>query len=191
MTTEIAAEDASLVAAPARPDDAQTYLIGETIYLRGAQLSDARWATAWRQTPFPISAETAKEQLKKDVPKDDERYRALLIACRRDDGRPIGSARIDDHDPITTSIALHADPALGDAGARVQAEMLGLLVPWISGEHFKPVVSLATDADLGPVVVESESLGRTTTAFSTTCYTPDGWPASAIPAPALRRPVSR
>jgi RimJ/RimL family protein N-acetyltransferase len=159
MMTETAAEDASLVAAPARPDDAQSYLIGESIYLRGAQLSDAKWATAWRQTPFPVSAETAEEQLKKNVPKDDERHRALLIACRRDDGRPVGSARIDYADPITTTVAMHADPALGEVAALVQAEMLGQLVPWITYERFKPAVSLATDAGLAPVVAEAEALG--------------------------------
>ena len=159
MTTETATEDATPPAAPERPADAQSYLIGESIYLRGAQLSDARWATAWRQTPFPISAEKAEEHLKASVPKDAERHRALLIACRRDDGRPVGSARVDYGDPITASLTLHADPALGEAGGRVQAEMLAQLVPWVTGERFKPAVSLVTDADLTPVVTEAQRLG--------------------------------
>ena len=143
MTIETATEDASAPAASARPGEDQSYLIGETIYLRGAQLSDAKWATAWRQAPFPVSAESAEQLLKKSVPKDDEQHRALLIACRRDDGRPVGSARIDYSDPITTMVELHADPALGATGAHVQAEMLGQIVPWISGERFKPVVEFA------------------------------------------------
>jgi ribosomal-protein-alanine N-acetyltransferase len=159
MTTETATDDASLMAAPARPGTPQSYLIGESIYLRGAQLSDARWATAWRQTPFPVSAETAEAQLKKRVPDDNERHRALLIACRRHDSRPVGSARIDFADPITTTVAMHADPALGAAGSGMQAEMLGLLVPWISGERFKPVVGLTTDAGLAPVVAAAKALG--------------------------------
>lgn len=159
MTTEAATEDASAPAASARSGEAQSYLIGETIYLRGAQLSDAKWATAWRQSPFPISAEAAEAQLKKTVPNDAERHRALLIACRRDDDRPVGSARIDYGDPVTTTIALHADPALGEAGAHVQAEMLGQLVPWLSGERFKPVVSLTTDTGMTPLLAEAESLG--------------------------------
>ena len=142
-----------------RPAPSQSYLIGETIYLRGAELGDAKWATAWRPSPFPISAEKAEEQLKKKVPEDDERRKALLIACRRDDGRPVGSARIDDSNPTMTSISLHADPALAATGARVQAEMLGQLVPWIAGERNRPVVVLATDADLEPVVGRAESLG--------------------------------
>ena len=39
-----------------RPGEGQSYLIGDTIYLRGAELGDAYWATAWRPRPFPISA---------------------------------------------------------------------------------------------------------------------------------------
>lgn len=159
MTTETVSDDAISAAAATRPDDDQSYLIGESIYLRGAQLSDAKWATAWRPAPFPISAEKTEEQLKKNGPEDDEQGKALLIACRRDDGRPIGSARIDFAEPTSTSLSLHADPALGDAGARVQAEMLGQLVPWLSGERFKPVVELATDVDLAPVAAAAETLG--------------------------------
>ncbi|MGH2615096.1 MAG: GNAT family N-acetyltransferase [Thermomicrobiales bacterium] len=159
MSTETAAEASTAPAALSRPGDGQSYLIGETIYLRGQELGDAKWATAWRPSPFPISAEKAEEQLKKSAPEDDEQRKALLIACRRDDGRPVGSARIDYSDPVGTWISLHADPALGEFGAQVQAEMLGQVVPWISGERFKPVVAFDTDVDLTPVVAQAEALG--------------------------------
>jgi RimJ/RimL family protein N-acetyltransferase len=160
MTSETASvdEDTSPADSP-RPEERQSYLIGDTIYLRGAELGDAKWATAWRPSPFPISAEKAEEQLKKNVPEEDEKRVALLIACRREDGRPVGSARIDDSDPTSTTIALHADPALGAAGGHVQAEMLGQLVPWLSGERYRPVVVLAIDASLEPVTATAISLG--------------------------------
>ena len=160
MTSETASVDED--ASPAetnRPGDGQSYLIGDTIYLRGAELGDAKWATAWRPRPFPIAAKEAEKQLKKDVPAEDQKRVALLIACRRDDGRPVGSARINDSDPTATSISLHADPTLGAAGALVQAEMLRLLVPWLSGERYQPVVVLATVAGLEPVRAAAESLG--------------------------------
>jgi N-acetyltransferase len=149
-------------AAPAetnRPGEGQSYLIGDTIYLRGAELGDAKWATAWRPRPFPISAEEAEKQLKKTVPNESEKGIALLIACRRDDGRPVGSARIDESNPTITPISLHADPTLGATGALVQAEMLAQLVPWLSGERCRPVVVLATDTGLEPVQGAAESLG--------------------------------
>jgi RimJ/RimL family protein N-acetyltransferase len=160
MMSETASVDED--ASPAetnRPGEDQSYLIGDTLYLRGAELGDARWATAWRPIPFPISAEEAKNQLKQNVPADDEKRMGLLIACRRDDGRPVGSARIDASIPTVTSISLHADPALGSAGALIQAEILRQLVPWLSGERYSPVVVLATDAGLEPVTAAAASLG--------------------------------
>jgi RimJ/RimL family protein N-acetyltransferase len=160
MTSEPASADADAPPAEVkRPEEAQSYLIGDTIYLRGAELGDAKWATAWRPRPFPISAEEAEKQLKKRVPEEDQKRVPLLIACHRDDGRPVGSARIDESDPTATPISLHSDPALGAAGALVQAEMLALLVPWLSGEHYRPVVVLATDTGLDPVRAAAESLG--------------------------------
>ena len=160
MTSETASTDEH--ASPAetnRPGENQSYLIGDTIYLRGAELGDAKWATARRPRPFPISAEEAEKQLKKTVPNESERRIALLIACRRDDGRPIGSARIDESHPTTTPLSLHTDPTLGATGALVQAEMLAQLVPWLSGERYRPVVVLATDTGLEPVRAAAESLG--------------------------------
>jgi RimJ/RimL family protein N-acetyltransferase len=160
MTSETASVDEdALPATVNRPGEGQSYLIGDTIYLRGAELSDAKWATAWRPRPFPISAEEAEKQLKKSVPEGAEKRVALLIACRREDGRPVGSARIDDSDPTSSTIALHTDPALGAVGALLQAEMLAQLVPWLSGERYRPVVVLATDTGLEPVCAAAESLG--------------------------------
>jgi N-acetyltransferase len=160
MTSEIASVDEDAHPAETnRPGEGQSYLIGDTIYLRGVELGDAKWATAWRPRPFPISAEEAEKQLKKNVPAEGEKRTALMIACRREDGRPVGSARIDESDPTATSITLHADPALGTAGALVQAEMLAQLVPWLSGERYAPVVVLATDAGLEPVAAAAKSLG--------------------------------
>jgi RimJ/RimL family protein N-acetyltransferase len=160
MTSETASVDED--APPAvtnRPGEGQSYLIGDTIYLRGPELGDAKWATAWRPRPFPISAEEAEKQLKKNLPDEIEKRVALLIACRRDDGRPVGSVRIDESNPTITPISLHADPGLGAAGALVQAEMLAQLVPWLSGERYRPVVVLATDTGREPVCVAADSLG--------------------------------
>jgi RimJ/RimL family protein N-acetyltransferase len=160
MTSETASTDENASQAETtRPGEGQSYLIGDTIYLRGAELGDAKWATAWRPRPFPISAEEAEKQLKKNVPQEDQKRVALLIACRRDDGRPVGSARIDESNPTITPISLHADPTLGATGALVQAEMLTQLVPWLSGERYRPVVVLATDTGLEPVRAAAESLG--------------------------------
>src|SRR4051794_13182430 len=99
------------------------------------------------------------KQLKKTGPNERGKRVALLVACRREDGCPVGSARIDESNPTITPLSLHADPTLGAAGALVQAEMLAQLVPWLSGERYRPVVVLVTDTGLKPVQAAAESLG--------------------------------
>ena len=142
------------VAAPA-----PSFLTGETIYLRGMELSDAKWGTAWRGSPFPITAEKLEEKLKKDLPKQAQQHRTRLIACRRSDGRPLGAVTVDDSGYLSTEISLVNDPALGGEGAALQAEMLRVVVPWLSAERKRPVVRLITDVDMQPVLSAAESLG--------------------------------
>lgn len=157
---EVDAETPDHAGKPATRADARlSYLAGETIYLRGAEIGDAKWATAWRGSPFPISTEKAEEKLKKSVPEQGERRIARLIACRRDDGRPVGSALVDGSQHTESNVTLFADPALGAHGAEVQAEMARLVVPWLAGELRRPVVRIVTDTDLAPVVREAEALG--------------------------------
>ena len=154
------ATDESASEAPAaRPDEGLTYLVGETIFLRGLEIGDAKASAAWRPSPFPISAESLEEQLKKEIPKQSDKRVERLIACRRDDGRPVGSAWIDESDQLESTLALHADPNLGNVGAQMQAEMLGLLAPWLATEHHRPVVRLITDAELEPVTARAGELG--------------------------------
>ncbi len=142
-----------------RPDEGLAYLVGETIYLRGLEIGDAKWATAWRGSPFPVSAQQIEEQIKKQVPEQAEQRTSRLIACRRDDGRPVGSVAVNDRENTESAIDLFADPALGQNGEDIQAEMLGLVVPWLSGERMRPIVVLETDADQGPVLLTAEALG--------------------------------
>lgn len=151
--------DIALPSPGVQPSAGTSFLVGETLYLRGAEIGDARWATAWRGSPFPISREKAEEQLKKDVPSQFEQHTSRLIACRRDDGQPVGSALVNDNRPTESEVTLFADPALGARGADLQAEMTRLIVPWLSTERNRPVVRLATDAGLDPVVRQAEALG--------------------------------
>lgn len=138
---------------------APSFLTGETIYLRGLQLSDAKWATAWRGSLFPITAEKAEEALKVEVPRQNLEDRYRLIACRRSDGRPVGSVTLSDVAYLSTELTLSSDPALGGAGAALQAEMVRLVVPWLSAERKRPVVRVLTDVDMEPVVSAAASLG--------------------------------
>lgn len=157
MTTLTA--PAETAAPEKRPDDGLSYLIGETIYLRALEIGDAKWGTAWRQSPFPLAAQPLEEKLKKEIPKLHDRGIVTLIACRRHDGQPVGSVHLNDSDRTEAFLTLHADPALATVGDLLQAEMVELVVPWMSHERRRPVVRLLTDADLQPVTAAAEALG--------------------------------
>ena len=138
----------------------QTYLVGESLFLRAPQLADAKWATAWRPSPFPVSAQLVEEELKTRLPDEQERHKWRVVACRRTDDQPIGSAIVEDRASFGSSwLSLYSDPSLGERGAEAQAEMLRLLVPWLSGERNRPVVVMSTDVDLAPVLTAADSLG--------------------------------
>lgn len=140
-------------------DAGLTYLIGESIYLRGLEIGDAKWGSAWRFSPFPLAAQSLEERLKKTVPKSSDRRLTTVVACRRNDDRIVGSAHLDDFGNTESVVLLHADPALQNAGAEIQAEMLGLLVPWLIDERHRPLVRVTTDAGMAPVLAAGEGLG--------------------------------
>jgi hypothetical protein len=40
------------------PDANLHYLVGNTIFLRGIELAEAKWGMSWWPSPFPVAAET-------------------------------------------------------------------------------------------------------------------------------------
>ena len=137
----------------------QSFLVGETLYLRGLELGDAKQAMGWRSTPFPVSAAQAEEQLKKEVPDAAERGEVRLIACRRSDGVAVGSALLELSDPPSAHVRLSSAQALGPGGDEVQAEMLAVLLPWLAGERNWPSIHLDSDQDLLAVNQRAAALG--------------------------------
>jgi RimJ/RimL family protein N-acetyltransferase len=122
------------------PDANLHYLVGDTIFLRGIEPADAKWGMAWWPSPFPVAAETLEELLKKKVPEGTSHHRSRLIICRRSDGRPIGSAMIDEGGNIEAEIRLHMDPTLASAGDEAQGEAIRVILPWLSGERHRPMI---------------------------------------------------
>jgi RimJ/RimL family protein N-acetyltransferase len=137
-TTTPSTEPATTPAAP--PDANLHYLVGDTIFLRGIEPADAKWGMAWWPTPFPVAAETLEELLKKQAPEGMSHHRTRLIICRRSDGRPIGSALIDEAGNIEAEIRLHLDPTLGPAADEAQGEAIRVILPWLSGERHRPMI---------------------------------------------------
>lgn len=137
---------AATEAAPTvRGSAGQTFLAGETVYLRGVENGDAKTTPRWRPSPFPIPTEVAEEKLKKDVPEQGRHRTQQLIALRIADDTPVGSVMLGYWHATTTWVGdLHADPALGDRAGAVRAEILRLVVPWLIEEREQMAVWPAT-----------------------------------------------
>ncbi len=114
----------------------QTFLVGETIYLRGMETSDAKYVRAWRFEPFPIFPEKAEEILKEDIPKDAKNFKRWLMIVRRSDDVPVGSINVFSYNGQSADIDVHPDPILPpDTQSVITAEVLGLLVPYMLHER--------------------------------------------------------
>src|SRR4051812_6957089 len=93
--------------------DPHTFLHGAALFLRGVELGDAAFATAWYPAPFPLPREVIEERIKAEEPHSLHTRTQRLIACRRTDHRPMGSVTFDVEDSRVAWLAVHADPLLG------------------------------------------------------------------------------
>ena len=131
----------------------QTFLVGETLYLRGLEPADAKRPGAWRGSPFPIPPGRAEEILKKDEPKAAEHYKTKLVACRIADDQPVGSVTYKVWGWRTADLDVTADPAFGAARAEIKAEILRLVVPWLLQERH--LMAIYADVEGGEPAVEA------------------------------------
>ncbi|MBA2520136.1 MAG: GNAT family N-acetyltransferase [Chloroflexia bacterium] len=154
MTTTETATEPSWIA----PGE-QGFLVGEKLYLRAPEAGDANYALAWHPSPYPIIRQRAEKILKEEFPKDGDKRLVHLIACRRSDDIPVGAAAYDTRVRRTAYVKLHADPTLGDGAAAVKAEILGILVPWLSAETKKMVVWAELDAPTPELLAAADAAG--------------------------------
>jgi RimJ/RimL family protein N-acetyltransferase len=136
-----------------------SFLIGDSIYLRGLELGDAKQAMGWRPSPFPISSDQAEEQLKKQVPDAAERGNVRLVACRRSDGTAVGSVLLELSSPPSAYLRLSSAQSLGARGDDLQAEMLAAIVPWLTDERHWPSIHLTTEQNMTAVNRRAAALG--------------------------------
>lgn len=146
---------------PATPKgvEGQTFLVGETIYLRGLEKDDAKRAAAWRESHFPVTSARAEELLKEAVSGEEEQTGLILVACRNDGDLPVGSAKFQSWNRRTGTLSLWTDPGLGPRGAEIRAEMLRLIVPWQVDERQLMLLWVFVDSDDAVVMQAAESIG--------------------------------
>jgi RimJ/RimL family protein N-acetyltransferase len=121
----------------------QTFLVGPTIYLRPLEMADAATAPFWSDYPFPVSADVMEERLKEQVPSSSASGTRRLVACRRSDDMPMGSAEVSSSDGRVTDLSFSVPEVFGPARqTEIIAEMIRLLVPWRLLEHDQMAVRI-------------------------------------------------
>ncbi len=131
-----------------RRSEGQKFLVGDTLYFRPVKPGDGMSAPIWRKNPFPVPAEVVDKEIRERLEKGimSEIKQQLLLACRRSDDRPVGSADLDMSNWRYVEFDLHVDPILSDAEQdRLMAEMIDLLLTWTIRERNVMTVKL-----LGP-----------------------------------------
>lgn len=152
-----------------RPDGApawiapgeQGFLVGDSLYLRQPEAADAGYAAAWHDSPYPIIRQRAEKIINEEFPKDGDRRITHLIACRRSDDIPVGAVVYHAYSWTSHSalVRVCANPALGDQAATVKAEILGIVIPWLSAEHRKMVVWAVLDAPEPELLAAATAVG--------------------------------
>ncbi len=123
--------------------EGQTFLVGPTLYFRPIEPGDGTTAPIWRKSPFPVPAEVVDKEIAERLDKGiwAEEKQQLLLACRRDDDRPVGSVDMSMGGWRYVFFDLHVDSLLSDGDQdRSMAEMLDLLLTWTICERNVQVI---------------------------------------------------
>ena len=147
---------------PGTGHQGQTFLVGDTIYLRRIELVDAPFGMSWRGVRFPQSSDRVETWIKEEMAKD--RNAAWYGIVRKTDDRVVGSARVGRAGGMSTSLSLEADPLLGDRGLHLKAEALKLLAPWIVEERHSPMLLMFQAADEPAMIAAAREIGMRQTA---------------------------
>ena len=112
----------------------QTFLVGETVYLRPIQADDAKAATAWRDTIFPVSTARTEDYIKETIDKQDPFKEITLALVRKADDVVVGSIYAN-FSWIAADFSGHVDPLHGEQGQAWKAEGLVLVAQWVVSEQ--------------------------------------------------------
>lgn len=130
--------------APAPGVTGQTFLVGESIYLRPIVESDAACSSAWRQSIYPYAPETTEKWITEDLAKASPWSGPLHLGIvRKHDDRIVGSVIVE---PYGTAhwLSARVDPLFSDAGEAIKGEAMVLVADWLVNERGQP--SIHTEA---------------------------------------------
>ncbi|MBA2247298.1 MAG: GNAT family N-acetyltransferase [Chloroflexia bacterium] len=147
--------------APGTGHEGQTFLVGDEVYLRAIESTDATYAPSWKNTVFPKSTEFYEKWIKEDMVKE-ERTATYLIIRKRDDV-PVGSVKTHSWDP-TFFLEPYVDPIYADHGQRWLAEALTLMLPWLVDEQHRPIAVVTVNSSQTAAIAALEATGARQTA---------------------------
>jgi RimJ/RimL family protein N-acetyltransferase len=131
--------------------------------LRAPEAGDAKYAAAWHDSPYPITRQRAEKIINEELPKAGDQGAAHLIACRRTDDVPVGGVVYRGRDDRTNLVRVTANPALSDRAA-IKAEILRIIVPWLSTEVRRMVVWAELNAPEPELRAAADAIGMRPTA---------------------------
>jgi RimJ/RimL family protein N-acetyltransferase len=149
----------------------QTFLVGESIYLRGIEKVDAARAMSWRQGLYPRSPENTEKWIEEKLPKEENHL--LLAIVRKDDDQVVGSVSLY-LEGIHHWLDARVDPLYGERGQAWKGEALTVVADWIVNERGQAGVDLSIAANEGPVIAAIEAFGMRQTARLREMYERNG-----------------
>lgn len=168
------------VRAKTNPDlltsEGQTFLVGESIYLRPLMHADAEYANAWRAVDVPLSPERVRGWITDDFTKNSNPFqRTTYLIVRRGDDRPVGSVTTDYRNFPSHVVTAFVDPLYGEQAVRWKAEALTVTLKWIVEDQQRPKAVVTVPPYETAVIEALDAIGaRATARFRERLATPGG-----------------
>lgn len=131
---------------PGTGSEAQTFLVGEQIYLRTFEPGDEMNAMSWRSSVFPKSPELIEKWIKEELPKEGSKNRGHLAIVRKSDDVIVGNV-VSRHGDVGVNITPYVDSLYGELGQKWLAEAVKLVARWQVDERFAPRADVTIGAN--------------------------------------------
>jgi len=138
----------------------QTFLVGDEIYLRQVEKSDAALTVSWRPSLLPFSPERTESWIEDDLAKGRQSWHVIV---RKADDRVVGSITFRGRGPATY-LDGYVDPFYGAQGERWKAEAFRLVLPWLVDEQHRVSLQISVPATETQVIAALEASGARQTA---------------------------
>lgn len=146
MSETTTTETTTLAPQPGTGHLKQTFLVGETVYLRGLAKSDATYSAALRNAVYPRSTTRTENWLTEGLEDESPWGKHTLAIVRKADDAVVGFIESRPDGITIRTLTSHVDRLLGDAGQRMRAEAMILIGRHILEEMETPAIITALPA---------------------------------------------